>query len=153
MPEAPEVPPVDETEVPAEPSVEPDATAVPEPLLPAEALAAELGITVEELAADLGLTINELLLMDEESLNKLYTQLHADEYGIEPVAESQEPYFEIDKNGWLSKYEGPGGEVVVPDNVTLILGGVFENREDLTSVILPEGLYSLWWAVFQGCTN
>ena len=40
------------------------------------------------------------------------------------------------KNGMLTKYVGPGGDVIVPDNV-----------------VLPEGITSIGYRAFEECPN
>lgn len=44
------------------------------------------------------------------------------------------------ENGVLKAYEGPGGDIVVPDNVTSILYGVLDNIYMMTSLTLPGGI-------------
>ncbi|MBQ8012682.1 MAG: leucine-rich repeat protein, partial [Oscillospiraceae bacterium] len=45
------------------------------------------------------------------------------------------------------------GTVTIPNNVKSIGGGVFENFEGITEVILPEGLTMISAAAFEGCIN
>ncbi len=71
--------------------------------------------------------------------------------------------FVIDPNGMLRSYVGPGGDVVVPDNVTAIGADMgngacgyiapFRNCLELTGVVLPEGLKSIGPEAFRGCSN
>lgn len=56
----------------------------------------------------------------------------------------------IIENGVLTKYVGPGGEVVIPDGVTSIGDSAFSYCIALTSVTIPEGVTSIGgWAFFQ----
>ena len=56
-------------------------------------------------------------------------------------------------NGVLTKYTGPGGDVVVPEGVTTIGGGAFGECESLTSIVLPEGVTSIGDYAFYWCTS
>ena len=56
-------------------------------------------------------------------------------------------------NGVLTKYTGPGGDVVVPEGVTSIGGGAFGECESLTSIVLPEGVTSIGDYAFYWCTS
>lgn len=62
------------------------------------------------------------------------------------------PEFETD-GGWLKKYNGPGGDIVVPDGVTTVGRSLFADRTDVTSVILPDSVTVMDSNVFYGCTN
>ncbi len=55
--------------------------------------------------------------------------------------------------GCLFKYVGPGGEVVVPDGVTRMIPGAFQDCDSLTSITLPEGLTSIASNAFKNCSN
>lgn len=60
-----------------------------------------------------------------------------------------EPEEFVIKDGALIEYNGPGGRVVVPDGVTVIGNetlydsGVFDNRSDITEVILPSSVTTI----------
>ncbi len=54
------------------------------------------------------------------------------------------------EDGVLTKYNGPGGDVVVPDGVTSIGRSVFAGRKDITGVKLPDGLISIGIMSFEG---
>lgn len=79
-------------------------------------------------------------------------------------------------DGVLTEYKGPGGDVLIPDSVTVIgnwafadcvsLNGVtipgsvsdvssyaFVNCANLTSVTISDGVASLWESVFLNCTS
>lgn len=43
------------------------------------------------------------------------------------------------KNGVLTKYNGPGGKVVIPEGVTSIESAVFWNQDNITEVLVPQG--------------
>lgn len=55
--------------------------------------------------------------------------------------------------GVLSKYIGDGGDVVIPNNVRSIGGGVFSGCKSLTSITIPGSVYSIGWKAFSGCKN
>ena len=68
------------------------------------------------------------------------------------MAENREtvfPGFEI-RDGVLKEYTGAGGIVRVPDGVLTIEKNVFSNREDISSVVLPEGLQIIRDNLFSG---
>jgi hypothetical protein len=73
------------------------------------------------------------------------------------LAES-EAEWEFDMDNWAVKaYNGPGGDVVIPDtfeNCTSdILGKtLFMNRTDITGVVVPENCNAIQRSVFSGCT-
>ena len=56
-------------------------------------------------------------------------------------------------NGVLTKYTGPGGDVVVPEGVTGIGDWAFGECESLTSIVLPEGVTSIGDSAFHWCTS
>nr|MBQ8253791.1 leucine-rich repeat domain-containing protein [Lachnospiraceae bacterium] len=56
-------------------------------------------------------------------------------------------------DGVLSAYSGPGGHVIIPDNITSISANTFLNRTDITSVSFPQGLKSIESKAFSGCTG
>lgn len=57
------------------------------------------------------------------------------------------------ENGVLTKYTGPGGDVVIPENVTTIGACAFSKCSNLTSVTIPEGVTSVMYQAFYHCTN
>ena len=57
------------------------------------------------------------------------------------------------ENGVLKKYNGPGGDVVIPEGVTRIENQSFYNCTSLTSVTLPESVTSIGHHAFQYCTG
>ena len=59
--------------------------------------------------------------------------------------------FEI-TDGVLELYDGPGGSVTIPDEVTAIGDSAFADCETLTSVTIPSGVKSLGEGAFAGCT-
>ena len=70
----------------------------------------------------------------------------------EPPEASDPADFAI-KNGFLGKYVGIGGRVVIPDGVTAVGYMAFENCANLTEVVIPEGVKSIGWNAFQGCVG
>ena len=57
------------------------------------------------------------------------------------------------ENGVLTKYNGPGGEVTIPEGVTKIPILLFEYCRELTRVILPESLREIGIRAFYDCTG
>lgn len=57
------------------------------------------------------------------------------------------------EDGVLTKYRGPGGNVVIPNGVTSIGRNAFENCAGLTSVAIPNGVTSIGELAFSGCTG
>lgn len=66
------------------------------------------------------------------------------------VAASDSEDFVI-KNGVLTKYQGSGGDVVIPDGVTKIGDRAFAFCTTVKSVRFPQGLTSIGQYAFQGC--
>ena len=57
------------------------------------------------------------------------------------------------ENGVLTKYNGPGGEVVVPEGVTKIGNGAFSGCTNLTRVTLPVSVAEVGYRAFYGCSD
>ena len=55
------------------------------------------------------------------------------------------------KDGVLTKYNGPGGDVTIPDGVTEIGRYAFYACNDLTSVTIPDGVTSIAPSAFRDC--
>ena len=47
--------------------------------------------------------------------------------------------FQIE-NGVLVKYNGTDKEIIIPDGVSKIRSSSFPNKEDIVSIMLPEGI-------------
>ena len=60
--------------------------------------------------------------------------------------------FEIE-HGVLKKYGGPGGDVVIPEDVTAIAKEAFDGCDTITSVILPEKITTIGDAAFRNCSK
>ena len=56
-------------------------------------------------------------------------------------------------NGVLMKYNGPGGEVVIPESVTRIGRDAFYGCTGLTGVIFHEKVIEIRKRAFTGCTR
>ena len=56
-------------------------------------------------------------------------------------------------NDWLLGYKGeePVGELVIPNHVTNVAGGVFWYCEELTKVTLPDNVKNIGGSAFEGC--
>lgn len=57
------------------------------------------------------------------------------------------------KNGILYEYNGPGGDVTIPGNVTTIMAGAFQDCAGLTSVTIPSSVTRIGPDLFSGCPN
>lgn len=57
------------------------------------------------------------------------------------------------ENGVLTKYTGPGGDVVIPDGVTEISHWAFMDCQNLYTVIIPESVTSIGLSAFNSCIN
>ncbi|MDD4291736.1 MAG: leucine-rich repeat protein [Clostridia bacterium] len=72
-------------------------------------------------------------------------------------SEEGKHYFEVNQAGELVKYEGDGGVVVIPDNLGIktIAGTpeVFAYRQDITGIVIPEGVTTLAQQCFIYCMN
>lgn len=55
------------------------------------------------------------------------------------------------EDGVLIRYNGPGGEVVIPEGVRAIGKSAFENCGSLTGVIIPEGVRQIGKNAFYTC--
>ena len=57
------------------------------------------------------------------------------------------------ENGVLNRYEGPGGDVTIPEGVTEIGSAAFFGCTGLTDVTIPEGVTEIGYSTFSGCTG
>ena len=57
------------------------------------------------------------------------------------------------ENGVLKKYQGQGGDVVIPEGVTSIGASAFSGCSSLTSVVIPEGVKSIGEEAFFDCSS
>ena len=57
------------------------------------------------------------------------------------------------EQGVLTKYTGPGGDVVIPEGVTVIEKKTFRGCRRLSSVTVPEGVTTIGNRAFLGCTS
>lgn len=60
---------------------------------------------------------------------------------------------QLGTKGVLTKYEGPGGNVVIESGYTGIGMFVFRFRHDLTSVVIPESVKKIGDSAFEDCKN
>lgn len=56
-------------------------------------------------------------------------------------------------NGILLAYKGDSARVVIPGNVKKIAAGVFQNRPEITEVVLNDSLTEIGEGAFSGCTS
>ena len=54
-------------------------------------------------------------------------------------------------NGTLTKYNGDGGDVFLPHGIVKIDNHVFEEREDIKSVVIPDGVTTIGNSAFWFC--
>ncbi len=76
----------------------------------------------------------------------------------EPVPSEGFSYAVYEDGIELTRYDGNGGEVVIPQsidgyNVVKLGDALFSNREDITSIVIPEGVRELGYSVFCFCTR
>ncbi len=57
------------------------------------------------------------------------------------------------ENGVLNRYEGPGGDVTIPEGVTKIGRCAFSGCTGLTSVTIPESVTEIGISAFSVCTG
>jgi hypothetical protein len=72
------------------------------------------------------------------------------EAGAVPTEEAEEFIIE---NGVLEEYNGSGSTVSIPDTVTTIKFGVFENNKDINKLIIPSSVTEIGSGAFCGCDN
>ena len=65
---------------------------------------------------------------------------------------SQNSDFVIE-NGVLRLYKGPGGDVVIPEGVTLIGRGAFSGCTSLTNVVIPGSVTEIGDWAFEDCAG
>lgn len=53
----------------------------------------------------------------------------------------------------LFVYDGPGGDIVIPDNVEIIWDRAFQDRTDVISVVISEGVTRIGECAFSGCSG
>ena len=56
------------------------------------------------------------------------------------------------KNGYLRKYHGSGGDVVIPDTVSILNDRVFKECDKITSVTIPDGVKNIGNGTFTKCS-
>ncbi|MCM1224848.1 MAG: leucine-rich repeat domain-containing protein [Lachnospiraceae bacterium] len=71
---------------------------------------------------------------------------------ISQTAKAADGDFVIE-NGVLTKYNGSGGDVVIPDGVTKIGEFAFSACSSLTSVIIPNSVTEIGYDAFYGCSS
>lgn len=71
---------------------------------------------------------------------------------VKEARKSSSKDFEI-KDGVLVKYHGEGGDVVIPDGVTLIKDHAFDGCSSLTSITIPNSVTSIGGYAFFNCSG
>jgi len=105
----------------------------------------------------------DALVIDGAALDGLEDNVIAEELaeldaaGDEPAAaqasnESNPEDFEIDENGVLVRYNGAGGDVVIPDGVVSIGWSAFSECSNVTSVTIPNGVTNIDDYAFSYCS-
>ena len=97
----------------------------------------------EELSAINGASGGSLFVPDDEEANEISMEETADNT-------SKESDFLI-KKGKLIRYLGNGKKVIIPEEVTIIKEGAFDETEEVLEVILPKGLQEIEERVFECC--
>ncbi|MDR0957848.1 MAG: leucine-rich repeat protein [Clostridiales bacterium] len=59
----------------------------------------------------------------------------------------------VRNNGVLGYYQGTGGDIVIPNDVTVISDNAFFGCESLTGVTIPDSVTSIGRAAFSDCIN
>ena len=57
------------------------------------------------------------------------------------------------KDGVLIGYYGEGGDIVIPNTVTMIGGDAFKGNEDIVSVTIPGSVSMIGYSAFENCPN
>ncbi|MCI8390443.1 MAG: leucine-rich repeat domain-containing protein [Roseburia sp.] len=55
--------------------------------------------------------------------------------------------------GRLGRYNGPGGDVSIPEGITEIGNGAFQNCDSVTGITIPKSVIRIWPGVLQYCVN
>ncbi|MBR4234581.1 MAG: leucine-rich repeat protein [Clostridia bacterium] len=85
-------------------------------------------------------------------IDETYTQIHYSVNYDEYLEFIHGHNFTIE-NGMLIKYDGVGGNVVIPDEVTEIGEYAFRRCENITSITIPDSVTSIGKEAFWGCSN
>ena len=73
--------------------------------------------------------------------------------GLLPVAVFAADSDFVIENGGLTAYNGPGGDVVIPNGVVYIGSGAFAGCDGLTGITIPSGVTTIGDAAFFSCKN
>lgn len=61
--------------------------------------------------------------------------------------------FEITESGYLTKYNGPGGDVEIPDEVQHIGAHAFYGCSSITTIEIPDSVTTIGSSAFANCSN
>ena len=96
----------------------------------------------------------DYLIMNDDSSNSEKAQ-KAKTLGIEVITERKFNDMAgrslVIEDGVLTHYRGEGGEIIIPDGVTVIGKSSFKDCNGLTSVKIPDGVTTIDERAFQGC--
>lgn len=134
-------------------------------IIPGEIEIPDDALEITDDALDVELQEDEALQLEDGTLLELANPAITEdaalaqngEIQLEPVTEepmmSNASDFEIDENGVLVKYNGAGGDVVIPDGVTSIGYEAFYSVGGFTttSVTIPNSVTSIGRYAFQNC--
>lgn len=128
---------------------------------------ADTAASVRELIGATGRNLQLLYSDDTQSVyydvldpdyKVMYSNIDSSLIGAEYELNNDRPYADSDEefviqNGVLVAYNGPGGEVVVPEGVTTLGTQVFELNPTITKLVLPEGLTDIEFAAISRMAN
>ena len=89
-----------------------------------------------------------------EGLTTITYYVYCNTFTESYVKEKNMSYAIIDDNNILIEYKGLGGDITIPDKYVVGIGDrVFNNKEEITGVVLPGSLRSIGRRVFDDCIN
>ncbi len=109
-----------------------------------------VGASIRDLPTDIAMTIARIQMVSMECnyRKKILRGLPSSVF-----AQINEDDFKIRALYNLEKYNGNGGDVIVPDGVTSIGDSAFAFCSDLTSITIPDGVTSVGDSAFRVCSS